>query len=101
MCGAGIHRCAVVGAGGGFLRQRWIVKLSIHAIVKKLVGQIDPVGETREDEERFGNLQTMTELVDKLLSDIDQVGMLRDRHEASVSKAGKFASDFFGKIGIL
>ena len=38
----------------------------IHAVVKKLVGDINPVGATHVDNKRFENLQVMTELTDKL-----------------------------------
>ena len=74
--------------------------MDIHEIVKKLVGRIDPVGETNEDDQRFVNLKVLTALVDKLLADIDNVAMEKDRHEYSRSRAGKFASEFFDHVGI-
>jgi len=74
----------------------------IREIVKKLVGPIDPVGETNEDNRRFENLKTMTELVDLLLTDIDYV-TLENAHrvEYSMKRAGEFASKFFDQIGIV
>jgi len=75
--------------------------MELYEVVKKLVGEIDPIGETNEDDRRFENLKEMTELVDKLLSDIDDVGMLnKDSHEHSVKRASNFAIKFFNKIGI-
>ena len=75
--------------------------MTIHEIVQKLVGSIEPVGETNEDDRRFENLQVMTELVDKLLTDIDNVAVYNEhRQEYSRKRAGKFASDFFDRIGI-
>jgi len=74
--------------------------MDYYEIVTKLVGNINPVGETQVDDERFKNLQAMTELVDKLLSDIDRVAMLSSKPEYSISRAGKFAADFFDSLGI-
>lgn len=42
----------------------------ILEVVKKLVGEIDPVGSTHVDDIRFKNLETMCELVEDLISDI-------------------------------
>ena len=74
--------------------------MDIHEVVKKLVGKIQPVGKTNEDNQRFENLKVLTALVDKLLTDIDNVAMEKDRHKYSRSRAGKFASEFFAHIGI-
>ena len=75
--------------------------MDIYDVVKKLVGHIHPVGETNEDGIRFSNLMVMTDLVDRLLTDIDRVGMQKNRQEYSIQKAGKFASDFLTQIGIV
>ena len=73
----------------------------MREIVKKLVGNIDPVGETNEDNRRFENLKTMTELVDLLLTDIDYVALENaHRDEFSRMRAGEFAKKFFDSIGI-
>ena len=67
----------------------------IYDVVKELVGKIDPVGETNEDNRRFENLKTMTALVEALLSDIDYVAITySDRGEYSMSRAGKYAGKF-------
>lgn len=76
--------------------------MDIHEIVKKLIGDILPIGETVGDDKRFENLKTMTELVNVLLTDIDNVNYLnKDSHEFSVKRAAEFASAFFDKIGIV
>lgn len=75
--------------------------IDIYRVVKKLVGEIEPIGSTEVDNKRFENLKTMTTLVDKLVIDIDIVAMRREDHQYSVSKAGKYASDFLTKtLGI-
>lgn len=68
--------------------------MNIHEIVKKLVGEINPVGETNTDNERFKNLKVMTDLVSRLVYDIDTVGMKKDRAEYSIKRAGEFADTF-------
>ena len=75
--------------------------MDIHEIVKKLVGEIRPVGETNEDNRRFENLKAMCELTEKLLADIDRVAWGKNRAEYSISRAGKYASDFFDAQGII
>ena len=74
--------------------------MDIHEIVKKLVGPIDPVGETNADDRRFENLKVMTELVGELLTDIDRVIPNKERVEFSMKRAGEHADKFYDEIGI-
>jgi len=73
--------------------------MDFHEIVKKLIGEIDPVGETNTDNARFENLKAMTELVDELLSDIYRVTQGNNRHEYSINRAGQFAASFLDEMG--
>lgn len=69
--------------------------MELDQIVKKLVGPINPVGETNEDDKRFENLQTMCELTNKLVAAIDEVAYEnRDKVEHSLKKAADYAQDF-------
>jgi len=74
--------------------------MDIHEIVKKLVGEIEPVGETNIDNARFENLKVMAELIGKLTLDIDELIPLKDRAEYSINRAGKYASRIFDDLGI-
>ncbi len=75
--------------------------MEIYDVVKKLVGEIDPIGDSNHDMQRFENLNTMTDLVDTLLVDIADVARFnKNRHEASMKKAGEYAHDFFRIQGI-
>jgi len=75
--------------------------MEIYDIVKKLIGEIDPVGETNTDDDRFENLKETTELVDRLLTDINRVEYKnKDRGEFSMKRAGEYAKKFLDKIGI-
>ncbi len=69
-----------------------------HEIIKKLVGPIEPIGETNEDDRRYENLKTMITLVDSLLFDIDMVSIESDRIEYSMKRAGEKAKKFMEDI---
>ena len=67
-------------------------------IVKKLIGNINPVGKSEIDTERFENLKQMCELVHDLVILIDDVSFYnRDAREASVRKAADYAKNFLEK----
>lgn len=67
-------------------------------VVNKLIGPIEPVGSTEIDCERYENLKTMINLVDKLIVDIRNVSFNTNRQEHSMLKAGKCASAFLNQI---
>jgi hypothetical protein len=76
--------------------------MDIYEIVKKLVGDIQPVGETRTDEKRFENLGITMDLADKLIEDIKMVAEDKNRAEFSMSRAGKSADSFLrGELGVI
>lgn len=75
---------------------------TIVEVVKRLIGGIDPIGETNTDNKRFENLKVMTEVVDVLLTDIGWVAENnKDRGEYSRKRAGDFANKFYTKLGIV
>ena len=71
-------------------------------IVQKLVGRIDPIGETNTDDVRFENLKVMCELVNDLVSEIYRVVFDNKEHfEYSRKRAADYAQDFMTKtLGI-
>lgn len=76
--------------------------MDLYEIVLKLNGAIMPVGSSEIDSERFKNLETLCDLVDKLLTDIDNVAYYcQDAPEFSKKKASEYASKFYAKIGIV
>ena len=56
--------------------------MELYEIVMKLVGPVQPVGETRADEQRLANMKKLTELTDLLLGEIDDAVHSADRVEA-------------------
>ena len=76
--------------------------MDMYEIVMKLVGEVNPVGELHVDSERFDNLVVLTELTDRLLTDIDRIATdNKNRVEYSMNKAGKHCDEFLDKIGIV
>lgn len=69
-----------------------------YEIVNKLIGPIEPVGETNSDERRYENLEHTLNLVDQLMRDIRLVSQFSSRMEYSMSKAGKLATEFLEDV---
>ena len=72
--------------------------MEIYDIVKKIVGEIKPIGETTEDNKRFENLKVMAHLVSQLLDDIDEVASGKNRYEYSIKHAGEYAEKFLNGL---
>jgi hypothetical protein len=67
-------------------------KMTIHEIVERLIGPIEPVGCSNTDAKRLDNLKRLTGLIDELLRDILFVSRSKISHEYSVRAAGEHAS---------
>jgi len=64
-------------------------------VVRKLIGSIQPAGDTNIDDERLENLKAMCELVDNLIAEINDVAFRnKNRSEYSVKKMADYASEF-------
>jgi hypothetical protein len=74
--------------------------MNINEVVKKILGPIDPIGETNTDDKRLINLQNTIKVVDELLSDIKYVAEYSNCQAHSMNKAGKLAERFLNEIGI-
>jgi hypothetical protein len=69
--------------------------MEIKDVVLKLIGHVNPVGESAEDDKRFENLKSLCELTEDLVSLIIDIGYdNKNRCEYSMSRAGKYASNF-------
>jgi hypothetical protein len=72
--------------------------MTTYDVVKKLIGPIDPVGDSSRDGARYGNLQEMCILVDKLLFEIHTVSQESESQEHSVKRAADYAKEFINAV---
>lgn len=72
--------------------------INLKAIIMKLIGAIEPVGETHTDNKRFENLEKLTALTLSLLCDICDVGDNADSGFHSKAMAGKHALKFLNSL---
>ena len=68
--------------------------MNLHEVVTKLIGPIQPVGETNADAQRFENLEVAIDLVERLLFNIACVARKAGAPEASIQKSAKAAQTF-------
>jgi len=73
-------------------------KLKVTEIIESIVGKICPVGETREDDERFANLEELIAVLDECIKDIEDVAEYRDAEAFSLKRAGEKAHQFRIKL---
>jgi hypothetical protein len=66
----------------------------LYQLICKLVGPIDPVGETNADEKRYQNLNLFLEVLDTMLGDAEYVSRYKNRQEYSIKRAGERADNF-------
>lgn len=62
--------------------------MDYYEIITKLIGPIQPVGESNEDSKRLENLTATTDLIDKLLMDVMNASNVKDRYEHSMKQIG-------------
>lgn len=67
-------------------------------IVQKLIGNINPVGDSSRDKERFENLKMMCNLVEDLVDEIQYVTRSKNSYESSVKFAGECAQKFLDNL---
>jgi len=77
----------------------WFVSdIDISAVVHKLIGPINPVGESGPDEQRLANLKVMTVLIEDLMYEVNKVAHNKTRYEHSMQLIGKHADGFIRYI---
>lgn len=72
--------------------------MEIVDIVRKLVGPVEPVGETYSDAKRLENIEAMTALLDELMDDIFHIAAFRQAPESSKKAIGKHAAGFIAHV---
>ena len=61
-------------------------------VIMRQIGEIQPVGETREDERRLNNLILLTKTIDCLLDEITWTAAESSRVEYSMRQIGEYAT---------
>ena len=76
--------------------------MELKDIVMKMIGNVEPIGSTDVDEERFENLKQLCDLTEKLIYEIEKVAVNnKDMPEYSMSKTSKYAMNtLHNKFGI-
>ena len=65
-----------------------------YDVVRKLIGPIEPVGDTDVDERRLSHLRSQIVLVNTLLEEIREVSENKSSNMASIKKAGYEANSY-------
>ena len=65
--------------------------VTIYEVVNSLIGEIEPVGSTHIDEQRFRNLKTCINLMNMLVDDILFLLKHEEDYRASVKAVGEFS----------
>ena len=73
--------------------------MEIYDVVKKLIGEIEPVGSSHIDKERFENLKVMISLLNKILTDLECIRYdNQNMQEDSIKQCVKCIEDFYKYI---
>lgn len=75
--------------------------MEIYDVVMKLIGPVSPIGESDEDNRRYENLKNLTQLMDSIHTEIDDISTLyRNDHRYSMKRAGEYCNKFLTDMGI-
>lgn len=73
-------------------------KIGELTVIKKLLGYIEPVGETYEDKERLKNVQKYYEILCFIVSRLKEASNCKDRVEASMNEIGSECYDILQEL---
>ena len=71
---------------------------TINEVVLKLVGDIDPIGESSHDEKTIKNMETFIDVVDSLMGEIRRRMSYRYSPMGSVKEVGDMANEYFNAL---
>ena len=74
--------------------------MEVVDVIRKLIGQVEPIGSSHIDEDRYKNLIVLCEVVDELLGDISSVRQNKNRVEYSMNRSGKYADEWLNDRGM-
>lgn len=67
-------------------------------IVRKLIGPVNPVGETHTDDCSFENLKVLVSLTEDLIDELTEISKNKDRQEFSMKRSGQYAFNYLKDI---
>lgn len=73
-------------------------KYTTYEVIKKLLGAIEPVGDSSRDKERLKNIKNTIILTEKLIDDIIYSARNKDSYEHSVKEIGNEANAFITRL---
>lgn len=65
--------------------------MDIYTVIKRIIGNIEPYGDTDIDETRIDNLKNHIDVTFSLIEDLIKVAKHKDRYEASIKDMGNLA----------
>ena len=68
--------------------------MSVEEILEKLLGKIEPVGETNEDNKRYENIENYKKALNFIFGRLEKASLYADRKEYSMQKIGKECKEF-------
>lgn len=69
-------------------------KINVYEVVKKLVGPIEAYGDSNIDRDRLENLEVLGELTYRLVTDLYNASLSKDRYESSmIGKKAQYCLD--------
>lgn len=66
---------------------------TILEVIRKLIGETEPYGDSGIDRERTKNVDKLIYVIDELLYDLQKVAVNKDRHEGSMQTMGRKAHE--------
>lgn len=77
------------------------MSIDIYDVVRKLIGDVEPVGETHIDNIYYENLQQLTALTEQLLTDIWSIeAQYKNNHQYSMKRASEHCARFLDANGV-
>lgn len=75
-------------------------EVDLHSLVMNLVGEIMPIGESRTDANRLENLKELIDLVDLLLTELDEATGYSSNYQSSMKTIGLEAEEALKKFKV-
>ena len=68
--------------------------MEIEEILERLLGKIQPTGESREDEIRYKNIENYKKALNFIMSSLEKASLYSDKPQYSMQKIGKKCEKF-------